>query len=159
MAMTHYQLAVRKGKNAVYNVRKVPLTAWERYILVVEDYAPVRDLYRSALRAAGYTVIGAEDGLDALRLVENQIPQAIVLDLTLPRLGGREVLKELKARPDTQGIPIVLVTGGDASDLNPDNIACVLRKPINVKTLVAAVDDCLRPPPARTRRFLLREFP
>jgi CheY-like chemotaxis protein len=59
-------------------------------------------------------------------------------------LGGREVLKELKARPDTQGIPIVVVTGGsDISDLNPDDFARVLRKPISVNTLIAAVDECL----------------
>jgi DNA-binding response OmpR family regulator len=58
----------------------MPLGSWNRYILVVEDDAALRDLYRSSLRAAGYAVIGVEDGIDALRLIENQRPAAIVLE-------------------------------------------------------------------------------
>lgn len=118
--------------------------ALDRYVLVVEDDTSVRDLYRSALRAVGYAVIGVEDGFDALRLVESQRPAAIVLDLGLPRLNGRDVYKEIKARPETRSIPIVVVTGNDTRDLNLDDFACVLRKPITMDRLVAAVDECLR---------------
>jgi CheY-like chemotaxis protein len=116
----------------------------ERYILVVEDDASLRDVYRSALRAAGYTVVAVEDGIDALRLVESGRPEAVVLDLGLPRLGGRDVQKELRADPSTRNIPIVVVSGSDTSDLHPDDFACVLPKPISADALIAAVGNCLR---------------
>src|SRR5687767_14112046 len=57
----------------------MPATTWEPYVLVVEDDAALRDLYRSTLRAEGYAVIGVEDSLDALRLVETLAPAAVVL--------------------------------------------------------------------------------
>jgi CheY-like chemotaxis protein len=123
----------------------VPQPSWEHYILVVEDDHSLRDLYRSALRAAGYAVVGVEDGQDALRMVETGIPRAVVLDLALPRLGGREVSKELRANPTTQHIPVVIVSGTDTSDLDPGQFACVLKKPIDPDALVDAVQSCITP--------------
>src|SRR5688500_5436103 len=120
-------------------------TSQDAYVLIVEDHAPVRDLYHSALRAAGYAAIGVEDGMDALRLVERRIPRAVVLDLSLPHLSGRDVLKALKAHTDTRAIPIIIVTGAlDTTDLNPDDVTCVLRKPVSVAGLIAALDACLQ---------------
>jgi DNA-binding response OmpR family regulator len=121
------------------------------YVLVVEDDLSLRDLYRSALRPSGHEVIAVEDGLDALRSVEIRRPDAIVLDMGLPGLNGREVYRELKSSPETSQIPIVIITGGDVSDLPLDQFACfVLRKPITIAQLIAAVENCLRSeaPPA-----------
>jgi CheY-like chemotaxis protein len=122
----------------------VPQPLWERYILVVEDDPTLRELYRSTLRAAGYAVVGVEDGLDALRLIEGGKPRAVVLDLALPRLDGREVSKELRSNAATQDIPVVIVTGTDSSDLDPKHFACVLKKPIHPDALVEAVQKCVR---------------
>ena len=113
-------------------------------VLVVEDDPPLRELYRSALRAAGYPVIAVEDGEDALRQIELTLPAAIVLDLGLPRLGGRDVHEELKAHSETQDIPIIVVTGTDTSDLDAKAYACVLRKPVTIDALLAAVEKCIR---------------
>jgi CheY-like chemotaxis protein len=125
---------------------RVPAANLERYVLVVEDDPTLRELYRSSLRAAGYAVVAVSDGLDALRRVEREAPDAVVLDLALPRLGGRDVQKELKSAPDTKHIPIVVVSGTDTSDLDPDDFACVLNKPIDVDALIVAVQNCLRRP-------------
>lgn len=124
----------------------MPAAFVERYILVVEDDSSLRELYRSALRAAGYAVVAVEDGVDALRRVERGRPEAVILDLGLPRLSGRDVQRELKSSPDTQHIPIVVVSGTDTSDLNPDDFACVLNKPISADALILAVQNCVRPP-------------
>ena len=124
----------------------VPAAYLERYVLVVEDDPTLRELYRSGLRSAGYAVVAVGDGLDALRRVEREAPDAVVLDLALPRLGGRDVQKELKSAPDTKHIPIVVVSGTDTSDLDPDDFACVLNKPIDVDALIVAVQNCLRRP-------------
>jgi CheY-like chemotaxis protein len=118
---------------------------WDQYILVVEDDPDLRDLYRSTLRAAGYAVVGVQDGVDALQLIERgDKPRAVVLDLALPRLGGREVSAELRSNPGTRHIPVIVVTGTDTSDLDPNRFACILEKPIDGDDLVVAVERCVR---------------
>lgn len=97
-----------------------------------------------ALGAAGFAVVAVEDGIDALRQVDaGAAPAAVVLDLELPRLGGQDVQRELRSHADTRTVPIVVVTGTRA-ELNPYDYSCVLRKPIDPDTLVAAVEDSIR---------------
>jgi len=121
----------------------VPL-APPKKVLVVEDDSSLRELYRSALVSAGYSVVTVEDGIDALRRVERDAPQAVVLDMALPRMNGRDVQRELSSRPETSSIPIVVVSGSDISDLNEADFASVLRKPIHAEAVVYAVDKCFR---------------
>jgi len=118
-------------------------------VLVVEDDSSLRDLYRTALMVAGYVVVAVEDGIDALRRLETVQPSLVVLDMALPRLGGREVQKELRSRPDTDQIPILVVSGTDTRDLHPREFDRVLRKPISMDMLLDAVHDCLRRSVAR----------
>ena len=113
-------------------------------VLIVEDDAALRALYRISLKAAGYEVIAVEDGVDALRQVELMVPSAVVLDLELPRLSGRDVQRELASRADTAGVPVVVVTGTDARDLDEADFACILRKPIHPEVLVYVIENCLR---------------
>jgi CheY-like chemotaxis protein len=113
-------------------------------VLIVEDDAALRLLYRTSLKAAGYDVIAVEDGVDALRQIELAVPSAVVLDLELPCLNGRDVQKELASRRDTARVPIVVVTGSDIADLDEKDFACVLRKPIHPEVLVYAIENCLR---------------
>jgi CheY-like chemotaxis protein len=114
------------------------------HVLIVEDDPGLRALYKAALAGAGFHVAAVEDGVDALLHVERQRPAAIVLDLSLPRLGGRDVQRELAASPGTQNVPIIVVTGHDAADLDSRAFACVLRKPIDPETLVDEVERCIR---------------
>lgn len=113
-------------------------------VLIVEDDTALRSLYKAMLQIDGFHVVAVEDGLDALRQIELEIPAAVVLDLGLPRLGGRDVSREIRARSETCRIPIVIVTGQEASDLDPDRFACILRKPIDPSRLIKAVRDCVR---------------
>lgn len=113
-------------------------------ILVVEDDADLRVMFATALRAAGYAVVPVHDGLTALHVIEQNRPDAVVLDLTLPRLDGRDVHRELAAHPLTAGIPVIVVTGSALSDRDRKQFACVLQKPVHVQQLLAQVEDCLR---------------
>lgn len=113
-------------------------------LLVVEDDHALRELYRATLIGAGYAVVAVEDGIDALRYVDGHIPSLIVLDLSLPRLGGHDVQRELASRAETRDIPIIVVTGTDTRDLRVTDFDGVLRKPITTDALVAAVDRGLR---------------
>jgi CheY-like chemotaxis protein len=111
-------------------------------ILVVEDDADLRRMFRTALVMSGYDVEEAGDGIDALRLIENRVPDLIVLDLVLRSLDGVSVRQELAARAITRHIPVVIVTG---SSIETDSleVACVLRKPIQSDELVRTVRHCM----------------
>jgi DNA-binding response OmpR family regulator len=112
-------------------------------VLIVEDDPDLRAMYRSTLAIAGYGVVVAANGIDALRHIDLEGPDALVLDLGLPLLGGRDVQRELASHAETRSIPIVVVTGSDTSDLNESDFSCILRKPINSEDLVAAIRRCL----------------
>jgi DNA-binding response OmpR family regulator len=125
----------------------VPSSIAKGYVLVVEDDPALRRLYRDALQGAGFAVISVDDGLGALKLVELEKPAAVVLDLNLPRVAGRDVEQELRAHPETRQIPIIVVSGTDTRHLNPRDFECIFQKPISPDELVAAVHRCL----SRTR--------
>lgn len=112
-------------------------------VLVVEDDSTLRELYRTAFRNAGYAVVAVDDGVAALRYTEQHRPDAVVLDLALPRLGGRDVFRELRSHSRTRHIPVVVVTGTDTSDLDPKVFASLLVKPVLPDTLVSVVERSL----------------
>lgn len=111
-------------------------------ILIVEDDADVRRMFRTVLAMEGYDTEVAGDGLDALRLIEQRVPDLIVLDLVLQSLDGVSVRQELAARAVTSQIPIVIVTGSSIDTRSLD-VACVLRKPVRPEDLVKTVRHCL----------------
>ena len=115
-----------------------------KVILVVEDDPDLRVFYRQVLMINGYTVIAVEDGIDALRRIETDPPDLVILDIELPRLGGRDVQQELAAHTATRHIPIMVVSGTDTKTLDPVAFSCILRKPVTAEGLVAAVDECFR---------------
>jgi CheY-like chemotaxis protein len=123
----------------------VPL-GWRtpRTLLVVEDEPHTRGLYRQALSSVGYRVIAVEDGLDALRHLEYDHVDAVVLDLVLPRVGGQDVYKEIRANPVTRHVPVVIVTGTEIRELEAPQFRYFLRKPFDGKALVAVVDRAIR---------------
>jgi CheY-like chemotaxis protein len=108
--------------------------------LVVEDDPGTREMYRYALHEEGYVVVTVGDGLAALHYLEQRLPSAIVLDLALPRMNGRDVVRELEAHSETRAIPIIVVTGTDASDLDEKRFADVLMKPVASEDLIRAIE-------------------
>jgi CheY-like chemotaxis protein len=116
------------------------LRSEQRAVLIVEDDTALRELYRFALKGAGYAVAAVGDGADALRVIEQHPPRAVVLDLALPRVSGLDVHRELRARPETRHIPVVVVTGTDASSLERSEFIRVLSKPVSPDVVVNAVE-------------------
>ena len=70
----------------------------QKRVLIVEDDADLRRMFRTSLALAGYVVEEAGDGIDALRIVDDRLPDLIVLDLVLQFLDGISVQQELAAR-------------------------------------------------------------
>jgi len=112
-------------------------------ILVVEDDEDLRRLFRTALVLAGYDVVEAGDGLEALLRIDQAPPDLVVLDIVLPRLSGIAVQQEIAAQAVTRQIPIVVITG---SGMEPDEmqVACFLRKPVSPEQIVEVVAQCLK---------------
>ena len=111
-------------------------------ILVVEDNDDLRGLYRIALRTAGFQVSQASDGLTALRAIEADGPDLVVLDLGLPLISGFEVQREL-LHLQARHIAVVVVTGLPPERTRGLNVSRVLHKPVMPEALVRTVVDCL----------------
>jgi CheY-like chemotaxis protein len=116
--------------------------AARKTILIVDDDEDLRRLFRTSLTLAGYDVIEAGDGVEALQRVELLVPDLVILDLVLPGLPGAAVKQELAAQALTKNIPIVIVTGTYVDPADYD-VACLLRKPITPDQLIQTVRSCL----------------
>ena len=116
-------------------------------VLIIEDDDDLRRLYNTSLGIAGFRVEEAPNGLDALRRIDTECPDAVVLDLGLPFISGVTVCQDLAARSSTRHIPIVVVTGSK-EDLDWLEVSCVLRKPVSPERLAAALWDCLGKKPS-----------
>ena len=79
-------------------------------ILVVDDEPDALELIEFNLRNAGFSVLAAGDGAQALRLARENLPDLIVLDVMLPEVDGLEVCRALRRDPATRGIPIIMLT-------------------------------------------------
>jgi signal transduction histidine kinase/DNA-binding response OmpR family regulator len=91
----------------------IPEPREERVVLVVDDDPSALDLLGRTLQEAGVRVVTASQGKEALDLARTLHPAAITLDVLMPGMDGWEVLRELKADPVTQDIPVVMVTMTD----------------------------------------------
>ncbi|MBI3001271.1 MAG: response regulator transcription factor [Deltaproteobacteria bacterium] len=117
-------------------------------ILVVEDEPDIRKLVHYNLAQEKYQVIEAEDGEKALRLLQREKPDLIVLDLLLPGMSGLELCRTLRERPETARFPILMLTAkaGEADrvlglELGADDY---LTKPFSSREMVARVKAILR---------------
>ncbi|AWB47494.1 phosphate regulon transcriptional regulatory protein PhoB [Gemmobacter aquarius] len=79
-------------------------------VLLVEDEPAQREVLAYNLEAEGFDVTQADNGEDALLLVEEDAPDMIILDWMMPKVSGIEVCRRLKLRPETRGIPIIILS-------------------------------------------------
>jgi DNA-binding response OmpR family regulator len=119
-------------------------------VLVVEDDEATLETYARILRLDGHHVSTAADAEAGWRSLDTAVPDAIIVDLRMPHVDGLEFLRRLRARPDTQAIPVAIVTGdytlngataAEVRDLN----ARVRFKPLWVEDLSALVHEMLDP--------------
>jgi len=85
----------------------------DSWILIVDDDPIVRSLMRDALEDEGFVVLEAEDGVEACRLCEERLPLLLVVDVVMPQMDGFELCRELRHRPATKDVPILIATGLD----------------------------------------------
>ncbi len=82
-------------------------------ILIADDDKAMRALLRVVLQKKGYEVTLASDGKEALRLLQKDIPDLVVLDVMMPKLNGWEVAKKIREDKKMSGLPIIMLTAKD----------------------------------------------
>jgi len=125
----------------------VPVLHRSFRILVVDDDPLVRRLATKILQQNGHAVIEAANGVEALRLVDAERPDLMVLDLDMPELPGLEVLKILRSKPVTAHLPVLILTAtGDEQTTRAGfdaGASDYLTKPFSIPQLTARVHACL----------------
>lgn len=117
-------------------------------VLVVEDEREVRHPLTDTLTDAGYETIEADNGGGALARVEQDSPHVIILDVMMPVTDGIEVLGKLRANPDTEHLPVVLLTAypalkGEQTAMEL-GVSHYITKPWSIGTIETAVKVALR---------------
>lgn len=82
----------------------------KKRILIVEDDAFVMDIYRTKLTQEGFAVAEAKNGVEAVKELEKNIPDLMLLDIVMPYMDGLEVLEKLNANESWKKIPVILLT-------------------------------------------------
>ena len=125
-----------------------------RPILLVEDDPEVRDGLRSVLESAGYSVVCAGEGREALDRVRSGPPSLILLDLMMPVMDGFEFRVQQMQDPGIASIPVIVFSaGGDLQEkVAPLRVAACLRKPVDVDALLGLIGPLVkRRSPSRVR--------
>ena len=119
----------------------------KKQILLIEDEDNVRQMVSRLLTKNSYDVKEAVDGLDGLRVLENQIPDLIIVDVMMPNLDGMTFIRALKTRRETQTIPIIFLTakGDPRSMIEGINVGAkfYVTKPFQMEDLLSKVKKVL----------------
>jgi two-component system cell cycle response regulator DivK len=122
-------------------------------ILIAEDNATNRELFRAFLEARGYTVVEACDGREALRMIEQAQPDILLLDIGMPVLDGFAVVRAIRENPRVAALPVLAVTAyamqGDRERILSSGFDGYLSKPINAKSLAEELEHLLSERDAR----------
>jgi CheY-like chemotaxis protein len=116
-------------------------------VLVAEDNAVNRELLRELLETAGYEVLEACDGQQALHMIEQTQPDILLLDIGMPVLDGFAVVRKIRENPRLATLPLLAVTAyamqGDREKILNSGFNGYLSKPVNARSLTEELDRLL----------------
>ena len=130
--------------------------ASEKTLLIVDDEPDVRNFLMACAEDAGFIVVGAVDGEDALAKVQSVNPDLMTLDMVMPKKSGYRVLKELRAMEKYANLPVIVITAHANDELGSEDMQKMyttlsgpkapkftLEKPITPSKLIAAIAELL----------------
>ena len=130
--------------------------ASEKTLLIVDDEPDVRNFLSACAEDAGFKVVTAVDGDDALAKVQSVNPDLMTLDMVMPKKSGYKVLKELRAMPKYAELPVIVITAHANDELGSEDMQKLyttlsgpsapkftLEKPITPAKLIQAIADIL----------------
>ena len=116
-------------------------------VLVVDDEAYILNILDFSLDSEGFSVVTAANGEEALRKAADERPDLVILDVMMPKIDGFEVCRALKAKKETQTIPVILLTAkdrdADRQKANEVGADLYMTKPFSPARLIAAVQELL----------------
>lgn len=117
-------------------------------ILVVDDEPGVVMIMSKVLKHNGYKVITASDGIECIAKAENELPDLILLDNTMPNMDGPTALGKLKASQKTKGIPVIVVTAYGSEEniakAQKGGAATYIVKPFDYSVLLERISQVLK---------------
>lgn len=117
-------------------------------VLLIDDVAQIRELLAGVLRGAGLEVEQAEDGEAGMTRLRARVPDLVVCDLDMPNMDGATFCRSVRGDPSTQALPIVILSGADATSMKAAFAAgcdVIVAKPCSGAILLAAVWRLLEP--------------
>ena len=119
----------------------------ERTILVADDESHILHVVSLKLKNAGYRVLTARDGQEALEIAQQEKPDLLITDYHMPQLSGIELCRKLKADPATSSIPAIMLTARgyelEPADTEQSGILRMLSKPFSPRHLLSTVEEVL----------------
>jgi two-component system cell cycle response regulator DivK len=120
----------------------------KKRVLLVEDNASTIDVVEMELKCLGYEVTIAKDGLEALRLIGERMPDLVIMDIQMPQMNGFEAVRQIRANPAIQNVPILAAT---AKALKGDREKCLavgcdgyIAKPFTHRELDSAIHEVFK---------------
>ncbi len=119
----------------------------EKTILVADDESHILHVVSMKLRNAGFRVVTARDGREALEMAQQELPDLIITDYHMPELSGLELCRRLKMELRTSAIPAIMLTARgyclEDQDTERSGIRCMISKPFSPRQLLATVNEIL----------------
>ena len=116
-------------------------------ILVVEDTHDLRELLRAVFESEGYEVIEASDGIEAVEVALAELPDAIIMDMSLPRIDGHTAVKIIRREPALRSTPVIACTAHNQWEWRGKSIVAgcdaFITKPIDIARLRAVLTELL----------------
>lgn len=120
----------------------------QKKVLIVEDNELNMKLFNDLLEAQGYAVLQTRDGLSALTIARENMPDLILMDIQLPEVSGIEVTKWLKEDDELRHIPVIAITAfamkGDEAKIREGGCEAYISKPISVAGFLQTIDGFLK---------------
>jgi CheY-like chemotaxis protein len=146
-----FELLLRKAEQPFAEEQDLAVLATRfkgepRRVLVVDDVTDNREMFANILRHLGFRVVTAANGLDALVIARDMVPDLILMDLLMPTLDGYDSLQELRNIPECGAIPVIAMSAsvGEAHEALEAGFSAFLAKPISPTVLVKEVADLLQ---------------
>lgn len=118
-----------------------------RKILVADDESHILHVVSLKLRNAGFEVVTARDGQEALDLAHSEMPDLLITDYHMPQLSGLELCQRLKKDPQTSAIPAIMLSARgyhlEPHDTEQSGILRMISKPFSPRQLLATVNEVL----------------
>lgn len=118
-------------------------------LLIAEDDQFYANLYKTKLEKEGFAVVISTNGSETMRLIEENKPNLIILDIVMPELDGFEVLKQLKEKPTFKNVPVIVLSNlGQQEDidraLSLGAFRYIVKSNVSIHDMVESVEEALR---------------